>query len=134
MPVGSVKLCLPWVEKFIAEAAAKGIDTVYYPETNFPGLRGQYFPVEVPRPGELRETRDQVTRWAAAHPILIIIPMEWPGGTGLLNAAFVTSSTGEILGCQTKPNSAKRRPILRTRTNPLTIRSQRRPVRGRDFP
>ncbi len=90
------------MEKFIAEAAAKGIDTVYYPETNLPGLRGQYFPVEVPRPGELRETRDQVTRWAAAHPILVIIPMEWPGGAGLLNAAFVISSTGEVLGCQTK--------------------------------
>ena len=97
------------MEKFIAETAAKGLDIVCYPETYLPGLRGQYFPVEVPRPGELRETRDQVTRWTAAHPILVIIPMEWPGGTGLLNAAFVISSTGEVLGCLTKTEKRQKK-------------------------
>jgi hypothetical protein len=95
------------VEKFIAEAAAKGIDTVYYPETNLPGLRGQYFPVEVPRPGELRETRDQVTRWAAAHPILVIIPMEWPGGGVCSTPPSLSPAPERFWAVRQKPNTTK---------------------------
>ncbi|MDA1308407.1 MAG: carbon-nitrogen hydrolase family protein [Proteobacteria bacterium] len=90
------------MEKFIAEAAAEDADIVCFPETYLPGLRGQDFPVEDPHPGELLEARDAVSRWAAAHAIQVIIPMEWPSATGLLNLAFVISNTGDILGCQTK--------------------------------
>ena len=99
---GTVAGAMAWVETFTAEAAAQGAAIVCFPETYVPGLRGQDFEVEAHDPGKLRAAREEACRLAAAHSICMILPMEWPGPEGLLNAAFVISSEGEILGCQTK--------------------------------
>ena len=43
---GSVDTAMPWVERFIAEAADGEADIVCFPECYIPGLRGQDFAVE----------------------------------------------------------------------------------------
>ena len=43
---GSVHAAMPWVERFIAEAADGEADIVCFPECYIPGLRGQDFSVE----------------------------------------------------------------------------------------
>ena len=99
---GSADAAMPWVERFIAEAAAGGADIVCFPECYVPGLRGQDFAVEAHDPARLAEARERVRELAATHRIAVIIPMDWDGPEGILNVAFVISADGEILGCQTK--------------------------------
>jgi predicted amidohydrolase len=99
---GSVEKALPWVERYIEEAAAKRADLVCFPEAYIPGLRGQDFSVEDHDPARLRVARDRVCSLAAAHSLGVIMPMDWDSPQGILNVAFVISAGGEILGCQTK--------------------------------
>ena len=99
---GSVDAAMPWVERFIAEAAAGGADIVCFPECYVPGLRGQDFAVEAHDPVRLAKARERVRELAATHRIAVIIPMDWDGPEGILNVAFVISADGKILGCQTK--------------------------------
>lgn len=99
---GSVERALPWVERFVGEAAAGNADIVCFPETYVPGLRGQDFPVEGHDRVGLGAARDRVCRLAEEYALNVIMPMEWDGPEGLLNLAFVISEKGEVLGCQTK--------------------------------
>ena len=99
---GSVDAAMPWVERFIAEAAEGGADIVCFPECCVPGLRGQDFAVEAHDPVRLAEARERVRVLAATHRIAVIIPMDWDSPEGILNVAFVISAEGEVLGCQTK--------------------------------
>ena len=99
---GSVDAAMPWVERFIAEAAEGGADIVCFPECYVPGLRGQDFAVEAHDPVRLAEARERVRELAATHRIAVIIPMDWDSPEGILNVAFVISAEGEVLGCQTK--------------------------------
>lgn len=99
---GSIEKALPWVEKYIAEAAAKGADILCFPEAYVPGLRGADFSVDAHDPAGLREARDRICQMAGEHKISVIIPMDWDSPDGILNVAFVISDTGEVLGCQTK--------------------------------
>lgn len=93
---------MPWVERFVAEAADGDADIVCFPECYIPGLRGQDFEVEAHDPNRLVEARERVCNLAAAYRIGVIIPMDWDSPEGILNVAFVISDAGEILGCQTK--------------------------------
>ena len=61
---GSIDRALPWVEKFVAEAAGKSADIVCFPETYLPGLRGQDFEVEAHDPAGLQQARDRVCELA----------------------------------------------------------------------
>ena len=99
---GSIAQALSWVERFIAEVAAREADLVCFPEAYIPGLRGQDFDVEGHDPAGLRAARDRVCRLAAAQGIAVIMPMDWDSPEGILNVAFVISARGEVLGCQTK--------------------------------
>ena len=99
---GSVDAAMPWVERFIAEAADTEADIVCFPECYIPGLRGQDFAVEAHDPARLATARERVRDLAAAHRIAVIMPMDWDSPEGILNVAFVISANGEILGCQTK--------------------------------
>ena len=99
---GSIEVALTWVERFIGEAAAEYADIVCFPEACIPGLREQDFPVEDHDSAGLRQARARVARLAKEHGVGVIIPMEWPGPDGVLNAAFVISETGEVQDCQTK--------------------------------
>jgi predicted amidohydrolase len=99
---GSIARALPWVERFIGEAAAQDADLVCFPEAYIPGLRGPGLRVEDHDPAGLREARDRVCRLAEAHGLGVIMPMDWDSPAGILNVAFVISERGEVLGCQTK--------------------------------
>lgn len=100
--VGSIAGALPWVERFVAEAAAEGADIVCFPETCIPGIRGQGFAVDDHDPEGLRAAREAACRTAARHGIIVVLPMEWPDPRGILNLAWVISMDGDVLGCQTK--------------------------------
>ncbi len=99
---GSIARALPLVEKFIADAAARGADIVCFPECYIPGLRGAGFSVEDHDPAGLEAARDRVCEFARAHAISVIMPMDWDSPAGILNVAFVISESGEVVGCQTK--------------------------------
>ena len=115
---GSVDAAMPWVERFIAEAAEGEADIVCFPECYIPGLRGQDFAVEPHDPDRLAAVRERVQRLAAAHGIAVIIPMDWGSPEGILNVAFVISAEGELLGRQTKNQLAPSRstPICNSTT------------------
>ena len=55
---GSIDRAVPWVEEFVAKAAAKKADIVCFPETYVPGLRGQEFAVEPHDPAAWLEADD----------------------------------------------------------------------------
>ena len=93
---------MPWVERFISEAANGEADIVCFPECYVPGLRGQDFAVEAHDPVRLAAARERACALAAAHRIAVILPMDWDGPDGILNLAFVISPEGELLGRQTK--------------------------------
>lgn len=99
---GSVDEALATVERFMAEAAARGAGIVCFPEAYVPGLRGMDF--EVP-PFDRRE-QDRVAaaavQWARDYQIAAILGMEWHSDAGRQVAALVVNAGGEILGCQTK--------------------------------
>ena len=99
---GSVHAAMPWVERFIAEAADGEADIVCFPECYIPGLRGQDFSVEAHDPARLTAARERVLDLAATHRIAVIMPMDWDSPEGILNVAFFISAEGEVLGCQTK--------------------------------
>ena len=99
---GSIDAAMPWVERFVAEAADGEADIVCFPECFVPGLRGQDFAVEAHDPARLAAARERVRELAATHGIAVIIPMDWDHPEGVLNVTFVISAEGEVLGCQTK--------------------------------
>jgi predicted amidohydrolase len=90
------------VEKFIGEAVAQQANIVCFPESYIPGLRGQDFHVQHHDPEGLRDARERVCRLAETHGITVIMPMDWDSPEGIVNAAFVISPEGEVLGSQTK--------------------------------
>ena len=90
------------VNRFLAEAAARGARLVCFPETYLPGYRGPDFPTPPPdQPAQERALRE-VSSLARRHGVAAILPMEWAGPDGLLNVAFVVGADGTVQGCQTK--------------------------------
>ena len=63
---GSVDTAMPWIERFVADAAAGEADIVCFPECYIPGLRGQDFAVEAHDPVRLAAARERVRELAAA--------------------------------------------------------------------
>jgi predicted amidohydrolase len=98
----SIADALSWVERHTREAASRGAEIVCFPESYVPGMRGIGLPIEDHSPDALRAARHRAEELAARHRIAIILPMDWDDPSGILNAAFVISETGEVLGCQTK--------------------------------
>ena len=93
---------LYWVEKFIKQASEAKAEIVCFPESYLPGLRGMGFEVEAHNPQKLESARQRVCEIAKENAIAVILPMDWDSPRGILNIAFVISSSGEIFGSQTK--------------------------------
>jgi predicted amidohydrolase len=93
---------LETAKRFLAEAAAREVAIVCFPEAYLPGLRGFDFPV--PPPDQARQAEALATVCAAAkqYGVAVIMGMEWETGAGLHNAAFVISRGGEVEGYQIK--------------------------------
>ena len=84
---GSAHTAMPWVERFIEEAADGEADIVCFPECYIPGLRGQDFSVEAHDPARLTAARERVIDLAATHRIAVIMPMDWDSTEGILNVS-----------------------------------------------
>jgi predicted amidohydrolase len=98
----SVDERLETVERVLAEAAARGVAIVCFPETYLPGLRGLDF--AVPPPDQRRQQAALETIRAAAERsrVAVVMGMEWESTLGLHNVAFVISREGAVVGYQTK--------------------------------
>src|SRR4051812_8497172 len=90
------------VERFLAQAAAKDVAIICFPEAYVPGLRGCDFPVPVHDQRRQREALEEVRAAAETHRVATVIGMEWESAAGLHNVVFVVSRDGEVLGCQAK--------------------------------
>lgn len=93
---------LYWLDKLLKEAADAGACIICFPESYLPGYPGMEYRPEDRTPERLQWALHEVSRMAARHAIAVIVPMDWPHENGFLNLAYVVSSTGEVLGYQTK--------------------------------
>jgi predicted amidohydrolase len=93
---------LETAERVLAEAAAREVAIVCFPEAYIPGLRGFDFPVPAPDQRRQKEALEAIRAAARAHAVAVVVGMEWKTPAGLFNAAFVISRTGEVLGYQAK--------------------------------
>jgi predicted amidohydrolase len=91
-----------WVEKLTRAAAENNAEIICFPESYIPGYRGLEYAVEEHSPEKLQLALNRVSEIAAGNSVAVIIPMDWYHPDGLLNLAYVISSTGEVLGYQTK--------------------------------
>jgi predicted amidohydrolase len=90
------------IERFLAEAAAKHVAIVCFPEAYLPGLRGMDF--DVPPVDQARQERclEILQVSAKRHDVAVIMGMEWQTETGILNVAFVIDRDGSVQGYQPK--------------------------------
>ena len=88
--------------QLVNDAATQQADIICFPESYLPGYPGMPYPQEDRSAERLENALQEVSRIAAINRIAIIIPMDWHLPEGLFNLAHVISSTGEVLGYQTK--------------------------------
>lgn len=93
---------LATTERFLTEAAARGVAIVCFPETYLPGYRGLDFMPPPMDQSAQEHALQSVCDVARRHRIAVIMPMEWASPAGLLNLAFVVNADGTIQGSQTK--------------------------------
>lgn len=98
----SVAERLRTLDRFLEEAGAQGVAIVCFPETYFPGLRGQDFSVPPPDQRRQNEALAEVRASARRHGVAVVVGMEWETEAGLHNVAFVVARDGEVIGYQAK--------------------------------
>ena len=98
----SVDERLATVDRFLGDAAARGVAAVCFPEAYLPGLRGFDFPVPPPDQRRQEEALAAVRAAARRHSVATVVGLEWESTLGLHNVAFVISRAGEVVGYQAK--------------------------------
>jgi predicted amidohydrolase len=93
---------LATADRFLAEAAAREVAIVCFPEAYIPGLRGFDFPVPPPDQRRQEAALEAMRASAQAHGVAAVVGMEWESPAGLHNVAFVVSRAGEVVGYQAK--------------------------------
>lgn len=93
---------LATVVQFLERAATEAVAITCFPETYLPGLRGMDFEVPAHDQSWQEHALETVRAASARTEVAAIVGMEWATPHGLVNTAFVTSRTGEVLGHQTK--------------------------------
>jgi len=93
---------LETARRFLAEAAARDVAIVCFPETYIPGLRGFDFPVPAPDQRRQEAALEEIRAAARRHGVAVVMGMEWESGAGRHNVAFVVSRAGEVVGYQAK--------------------------------
>lgn len=95
---------LKTIQSFIEKAGEKrdGPLLLCFPENCLKGLRGVGFPVAALTREEHDQGLEGVRRAAEKHGVAVILPTERPCGEAWQNGAYVISSTGELVGYQTK--------------------------------
>ena len=98
----SVEERLETARRFLAEAAARGVAIVCFPETYIPGLRAFDFAVPAPDQRRQEAALEEIRAAARQHGVAVVMGMEWESPAGLHNVAFVVSRAGEVMGYQAK--------------------------------
>jgi predicted amidohydrolase len=93
---------LETVERTLADAAARQVAIVCFPETYLPGLRGMDFAVAPVDQARQVAALERVRASAERYRVAVVIGMEWTGATGIHNVAFVISRAGKVEGYQAK--------------------------------
>ncbi|MCW3464390.1 carbon-nitrogen hydrolase family protein [Chitinophaga nivalis] len=93
---------LYWADQLIQSAIQDKADIICFPESYLPGYPGMGAGAAERTPEQLQAALDKVCELAATYAIAVIMPMDWHHPDGLVNVAHVISSTGEVLGYQTK--------------------------------
>jgi predicted amidohydrolase len=93
---------LYWLEKLVKEAVQEQAEIICFPESYLPGYPGMGYQPQERSPESLLLALKSVCAIAAENAIAIILPMDWPHPNGVWNLAQVISSTGEVVGYQTK--------------------------------
>lgn len=93
---------LYWLQNLVRDAAEARAEIICFPESYLPGYPGMGYEAKDRSPKSLQDALKKVREIAKEHAIAIIIPMDWHHSDGLLNIAQVVSSSGELLGYQTK--------------------------------
>ena len=96
----SIAAGIAWIEKAMIEAASAQI--ICFPESYLPGYPLEEFTIEVRSAEKMVAALETVRVLAAKYNMAVILPMDWYAEGRLMNVAFVISSSGEILGHQTK--------------------------------
>lgn len=91
-----------WLEKLVREAVKEGAEMICFPESFLPGYPGMGYHAEDREKNCLETALDRVREIATENSMAVIVPMDWHTAEGLLNLAYVVSSTGDVLGYQTK--------------------------------
>lgn len=89
-------------DRFLADARARDVAIVCFPETYIPGLRGQDFPVPPHDQRRQQEALDEMRAAARRHRVAAVVGMEWESAAGVHNVAFVISRDGAVEGWQAK--------------------------------
>ena len=90
------------VGRFLAEAEARGVAIVCFPETYLPGYRPDFPGTPSPDQAAQEGALEGVRALARRHRVATIMPMEWADPAGMLNVAFVVAADGTVQGYQTK--------------------------------
>lgn len=90
------------IEGFLAEASAREVAIVCFPEAYLPGLRGQDFPVPPHDQAQQVAALERVRTMAARHGVAVVMGMEWESERGVHNVAFVIERDGTVAGYQAK--------------------------------
>ncbi len=93
---------LATAERVLAEAAARDVAIVCFPETYIPGLRGFDFPVPPVDQRRQEAALERIRAAAARNGVAVVVGMEWETDLGTHNVAFVISREGVVEGYQTK--------------------------------
>ena len=89
-------------EKLIQDAAKENAEIICFPESYIPGYPLEEFQIDRASKEDLESALDKACSMAAKYSIAVILPMDWHHADKFFNVAFVISSTGEVLGYQTK--------------------------------
>ena len=98
----SINDALSHAEKLIQDAAKEHAEIICFPESYIPGYPLEEFQIDRASKEELESALDKACGMATKYSIAVILPMDWHHADKFFNVAFVISSTGEVLGYQTK--------------------------------
>jgi predicted amidohydrolase len=90
------------VKEFSGAASEQGATIICFPETYLPGYPFEEFNIQPATKEQLQAALEEACYIATSQSIAIILPMDWYEGDQFLNAAFVISAKGEVLGYQAK--------------------------------
>src|SRR5262245_57425230 len=98
----SVEERLRIADRFLDEAASRGVAIVCFPETYIPGLRGQDFPVPPHDQRRQEAALETIRAGARRRGVSVVMGMEWQTAVGIHNVAFVLERDGRVQGYQAK--------------------------------